>query len=98
MGAVNESNRTVRAPNARRARSSRGFSLSERVLFETERTCNVCDRKLDREEDAETVSSGLLLFVRGDERRWEEPELCEACSSAITISAMQRWETEEEEG
>jgi len=87
---VNESGSSARP------RNKRAFALSERVLFEDARTCSVCDRRLDDVEE-DSVSRGLLLFVRGDERRWEEPELCAECSSAITISALQRWEAEEED-
>ncbi len=41
---------------------------------------------------------GLLVWVRGDERRYEEPELCPRCASAIGITAVHRWEIEEDEG
>jgi hypothetical protein len=41
--------------------------------------------------------SGLLLWSRGDEIRFEEPPLCESCAAQITIGAMLRWQVEEEE-
>jgi hypothetical protein len=41
--------------------------------------------------------SGLLLWTRGDELRFEEPPLCEQCASEITIGALMRWQIEEEE-
>lgn len=41
---------------------------------------------------------GLLVWARGDERRYQEPPLCPRCAAAIGMSALQRWEIEEEEG
>ena len=41
---------------------------------------------------------GLLVWSRGDERRYQEPPLCSGCAAAIGVSALQRWEIEEEEG
>ena len=41
---------------------------------------------------------GLLVWARGDERRYQEPPLCAACAAAIGVTALQRWETEEDEG
>jgi hypothetical protein len=41
---------------------------------------------------------GLLVWARGEERRYEEPHLCPSCASAIGVSALQRWEIEEDEG
>jgi hypothetical protein len=42
--------------------------------------------------------SGLLMFVRGGEVRYEEPPLCARCSVAIGVTALVRWAEEEEEG
>lgn len=42
--------------------------------------------------------SGLLVFVRADEVRYEEPPLCSRCSVAIGVTALVRWAEEEEEG
>jgi hypothetical protein len=41
--------------------------------------------------------SGLFLWSRGEELRIEEPPLCEECASRVTIGALLKWETEEEE-
>jgi len=41
---------------------------------------------------------GLLVWSRGGERRYQEPPLCSGCAAAIGVSALQRWEIEEEEG
>jgi hypothetical protein len=75
------------------------------VLFEDveARRCDVCASPLGAEDaDAEGETSGsghgLLVWSRGDERRYQEPPLCASCATAIGVSALQRWEIEEEEG
>jgi hypothetical protein len=85
----------------------KGFvSASHAILFEkTDEHCNVCAGKLEvdsleGEADDELFSGGrgLLVWARGEERRYEEPRLCAECASAIGVSALQRWEIEEDEG
>jgi hypothetical protein len=82
------------------------------VLFEDVESdrCDVCSADLrdlrDRGADAESddaagydvTGRGLLVWSRGDERRYQEPPLCSGCAAAIGVSALQRWEIEEEEG
>lgn len=41
--------------------------------------------------------SGLFLWTRGEEVRYEEPPLCEGCASEITVGALMRWDVDEEE-
>ncbi len=80
----------------------KGFvSASHAILFETdEARCSVCSEQLaDDDDDLELPSGrGLLVWTRGDERRYEEPKLCPSCASAIGVTALQRWEIEEDEG
>ena len=49
---------------------------------------------------APTVSpgQGVYLWARGDEVRFERAPLCPSCASAIGMTALTRWEIEEEEG
>jgi hypothetical protein len=54
-------------------------------------------RDQDHDEGA-PLGSGLLVFARGDEVRYEEPPLCARCSVAIGVTALVRWAEEEEEG
>lgn len=72
------------------------------VLFEQESTprCDVCADPLGgaADEGYDVHGRGLLLWTRGDERRYQEPPLCPTCAAAIGLSALQRWEIEEEEG
>jgi len=37
------------------------------------------------------------MWTRGDEVRFEEPPLCEACAQNVTLDALTRWDVEEEE-
>ena len=85
--------------------ASHCVSASHAVLFETgEDRCSVCSGALPEEDDdadgsqAPVRGRGLLVWARGDERRYEEPELCPRCASAIGVTALQRWEIEEDEG
>jgi hypothetical protein len=41
---------------------------------------------------------GVYLWARGDEMRIESVPLCASCASAIGMTALARWEIEEEEG
>ena len=70
---------------------SRGDSSPEenRTSYE----CDHCGRAFD----GIPGGSGLLLWTRGDEVRYEEPPLCEECAAKISVGALLRWEVEEEE-
>ena len=82
-----------------------GFiTASHAVLFQEpeENRCDVCRDFFAGDDDAadghEVSGRGLLVWTRGEERRYQEPPLCPRCASAIGLSALQRWEIEEEEG
>jgi hypothetical protein len=78
------------------------------VLFQNDETdrCDVCAealRNASADEDGDDggfdiEGRGLLVWTRGEERRYQEPPLCASCATAIGVSALQRWEIEEEEG
>jgi hypothetical protein len=76
------------------------------VLFEEvdPHRCDVCGsdaggETADSDDSGYDVGgSGLLVWSRGEERRYQEPPLCAACAAAIGVSALHRWETEEDEG
>ena len=63
------------------------------IAVETAR-CDACDAPLD----GEPAGRGELLWTRGDERRVEEPALCEPCACAIGLAALAHWEHEEDGG
>lgn len=61
---------------------------------EAPRLCDACDQPIE----GEPAGSGLYLWSRGeDEPRVEEPPLCESCATAIGITALRLWDSEEEE-
>lgn len=89
----------------REARSG-GRGRLDRVLTKTathhalfrdanERRCDLCDAVIvDREAAG---GSGLYVWTRGDETRYEEPPLCAACGPDLAMVAFRRWDEEEEE-
>jgi hypothetical protein len=89
----------------------KGFvTAGHAVLFQDSeaRHCDVCAQAVDPARTAGTDDSddsgydvrgrGLLVWSRGEERRYQEPPLCATCAAAIGVTALQRWEIEEEEG
>ncbi len=58
------------------------------------KTCDTCGKPID----GEPGGSGLFVWTRGDEVRYEEPPLCTECAKAIGLVAMSAWEIDEEEG
>jgi hypothetical protein len=42
--------------------------------------------------------TGVYMWTRGTEARFERVPLCASCASAIGLTALARWEIEEEEG
>jgi hypothetical protein len=55
--------------------------------------CDACGNSFD----GEPAGAGLFLWTRGEEIRYEEPPLCEQCASRITVGALLKWDTEDEE-
>ena len=87
----------------------KGFvTASHAILFEDNQAhrCDVCaelltdgDGATDSDDTGYDVTGhGLLVWSRGEERRYQEPPLCASCATAIGLTALQRWEIEEEEG
>ena len=64
--------------------------------------CDVCDVPLtgDDRDDSEHAFAGrgLYVWIRGGQTVYEEPPLCAACGTAIGMTALARWDIEEEEG
>lgn len=54
--------------------------------------CTVCMKPVVGE-----THRGLLVWSRGEERRFEEPALCEPCATVLGISALSMWRRFEEE-
>jgi hypothetical protein len=71
------------------------FAVSDEVL------CDVCGAPLRAEaasEEPDARGRGTYLWARGDDVRLEDVPLCASCASAIGMTALARWEIEEEEG
>ena len=55
--------------------------------------CDVCGKHFE----GQPAGAGLFMWTRGEEVRFEEPPLCEACAQNVTLDALTRWDAEEEE-
>jgi hypothetical protein len=63
--------------------------------------CDACSAVLPLAEDDEgfdVPGHGMYVWTRGEEVRFEKVPLCASCASAIGMTALGRWEIEEEEG
>jgi hypothetical protein len=54
--------------------------------------CDSCGEPIE----GSPAGSGLFLWTRGDEVRYEEPPLCERCAYAIAVGGTLQWEMDEE--
>jgi len=84
---------------------TRATVLSHEDLFvEREASrCDACGRSLASDDGGSDRSydppgHGVYLWVRGGEVRFERVPLCPSWASAIGMTALARWEIEEEEG
>jgi len=55
--------------------------------------CDACGRPIE----GEPAGSGLYVWTRGEEVRYDEPPLCSKCANAIGLAALAQWEIEEDE-
>jgi hypothetical protein len=64
--------------------------------------CDACGSDLPAQahgdDDYGLGGQGVYMWTRGDEVRFETAPLCASCASAIGMTALARWEIEEEEG
>ncbi len=83
--------------------ASEWISASQDALFDevTASGCDACGEEIPEGDGAEGYGipgRGIYLSARGDETRLESVPLCVSCASAIGMTALARWEIEEEEG
>lgn len=71
-----------------------GLAQTVRLATGAETRCDACDAPID----GEPAGSGLYFWTREGESRWEEPALCGSCATIIGVSALRRWEIEDDEG
>jgi hypothetical protein len=77
--------------------------VSHEALFTAtaHEACDACGAALPKESESEAYElcgRGVYLWIRGGESRLEDAPLCASCASAIGMTALARWEIEEEEG
>jgi hypothetical protein len=63
--------------------------------------CDACDTPLAGDDEERThgpPGAGVYMWSRGGDVRFEPVPLCPSCASAIGVTALARWEIEEEEG
>lgn len=93
----------VSSPEQPPASRSAFAVLGHEALFEESpepMACDVCGAEVgeDSGEGPAVPGQGLYLWSRGEEMRREEVPLCDACAAALGVTALARWEIEEEEG
>ncbi|MBW2459178.1 MAG: hypothetical protein JRI68_32070 [Deltaproteobacteria bacterium] len=54
--------------------------------------CALCDRDID----GEPGGSGLFMWTRGEEVRFDEPPLCAQCATAVGVTAFSLWACNDE--
>ncbi len=80
--------------------------VSHEALFAApaEPRCDACGAPLPVRKDGEdddghdVPGEGVYVWTRGEQVRFEKAPLCSGCASAIGVTALARWEIEEEEG
>ena len=77
-------------------------TATHEVLFQIREPaqCDACGGSLPDEPDdgRGLAGSGTYMWLRGDSVEVENVPLCASCAAAIGITALSRWEIEEEEG
>lgn len=69
-------------------------ALAGRIADRALPRCDACDEVIE----GEPGGSGLYVWTRGTEVRFEEPPLCVRCATAIGVCAREAWSMEEDEG
>jgi hypothetical protein len=80
--------------------------VSHESLFDSSspvERCDACGSVLPPPTDEDDAGysvrgMGVYHWVRGTEARFEKVPLCPSCAAAIGMTALARWEIEEEEG
>ncbi len=72
------------------------------VLFEDDATkrCDICEAEIapDPDDGSSYTGSALYVSICGDRVVYDEPPLCPSCAVAVGVTALARWDVEEEEG
>jgi hypothetical protein len=102
-GAEEAAAESVAVPAAQSPSAATYVSCGHESLFgegDAASRCDVCGEIVEEDsgEGPSLPGSALYVWTRGDEVRREEPPLCPSCAAALGLSALGRWEIEEEEG
>ncbi len=77
-------------------------TASHAALFEddTRARCDICgdDVPPDPDDGSSYAGSALYISMSGDRVVYDEPPLCASCAVAVGVTALARWDIEEEEG
>lgn len=72
------------------------------ITADDDERCDACGDRLapvHADDDGYALGgAGVYLWTRGEEVRFEKAPLCPGCAVAVGVSALARWELEEEEG
>ncbi len=83
--------------------SMSNFVIGHEVLFAPPilAKCDACGREMspyEMADDESAASHGVYVTTRGDDVRFEKAPLCDACNTALGVTALMQWNIEEEEG
>jgi len=81
--------------------SSTFVTATHAALFEQEGAtgCDICGEAIPPEDDGPAVPGrASYASARGDTVTFDPAPLCATCAAAVAITAIQRWDVEEEEG
>ena len=97
-----ESRRDSETPAPVKAAPTTTFvTATHEVLFQKAESpaCDACGLPVlkDAEGSTSPSGSGLYVWVRGDDIRYEEPPLCADCAAAIGLTQLRLWEMEDDE-
>jgi hypothetical protein len=68
-------------------------AINEEAAPKPPLTCDACGEPIE----GDPAGSGLFLWTRGEEVRFEEPPLCERCAYAIAVGGSLSQELDGEE-
>jgi len=88
-------------PPAKATEAPTFVTATHEVLFQNadEPTCDACGAPVpkDRENTMAPSGSGLYVWARSGDVRYEEPPLCSDCAVAIGLTQLRLWEIEDDE-
>jgi hypothetical protein len=88
-------------PPAKATPTTTFVTATHEVLFQSaaEPACDACGLPVTRDPEGSMApsGSGLYVWARGGDVRYEEPPLCSDCAAAIGLTQLRLWEIEDDE-